>query len=214
MSTLMRAPQECASWVWELDEFATPGLESALMTAARMSAVLREHGLLEPGSLEWDWFVFGVGGLGLHTRLSLAGGPIDDAHLAQRVLQCRPVGFPDAQVSDILVSGSGTWVDAEGKHHREQRLVELTVSPDSIGLSAEVSVFHDIWGEFDFRGHPHPDVRKRNAPRLAAALQSLDSLLGVAAEPGEATYFGCAEGHAIQVPDVLDGRGPDLSDLL
>ncbi|MBT2509841.1 hypothetical protein J7I98_29040 [Streptomyces sp. ISL-98] len=210
----MRAPQECASWVWELDEFATPGLESALMTAARMSAVLRDHGLLEPSGLEWDWFIFGVGGLGLHTRLSLAGGAIDDARQAQRVVQCRPAGFPDAQVSDILVSGVGTWLDAEGKHRREHRLVELTVSPDSIGLSAEVAVFHDIWGEFDFRGQPHPDVCKRNAPRLAAALQALDSLLGVAAEPGEATYFGRAEGYGIQVPEVLDGRGPDLTDLL
>ncbi|WP_254709411.1 hypothetical protein [Streptomyces lunaelactis] len=115
----------------------------------------------------------------------------------------------------ILEPGSlETRLDAEGKHHREHRLVELTVSPDSIGLSAEAAVFHDIWGEFDFRGYPHPDVRKRNAPRLAAALQALDSLLGVAAESGEATYFGRAEGYGIQVPDVLDGRGPDLTDLL
>ncbi|MEU4497350.1 hypothetical protein AB0F96_28860 [Streptomyces sp. NPDC023998] len=214
MSILMRAPEECASWAWELDEFASPGLESALTTAARMSAVLREHGLLEPGSLEWDWFASGVGGLGVHTRLSLAGKSIYDADLAQRVLQCRPAGFPDAEVSDILVSGSGTWLDADGKHRRESRLVELTVSPDPIGLSAEVAVFHDIWGEFDFRGQPHPDVKKRNAPRLAASLQALDSLLGVAAEPGEPTYFGRAEGYGIQVPDVLDGRGPDLTDLL
>ncbi|MET8785910.1 hypothetical protein [Streptomyces sp. NPDC004589] len=53
MSTLMRAPQPCASWEWELDGFAPPGLESALMTAARMTVVLREHGLLEPSKLEW-----------------------------------------------------------------------------------------------------------------------------------------------------------------
>ncbi|MGW0841316.1 hypothetical protein ACWD26_14320 [Streptomyces sp. NPDC002787] len=28
------------------------------------------------------------------------------------------------------------------------------------------------------------------------------------------TYFGIAEGHGIKAPDVLDGRGPDLTDLL
>ena len=51
MSILMRAPEECASWEWELDGFATPGLDSALMTAARMSGVLRGHRLLEPSRL-------------------------------------------------------------------------------------------------------------------------------------------------------------------
>lgn len=53
-----------------------------------------------------------------------------------------------------------------------------------------------------------------NAPRLAAALRGLDGLLGVAAEPGEPTYLGVAEGHGIKAPDIIDGPGPDLTDLL
>ncbi|MFJ7946461.1 hypothetical protein ACIQ6K_22820 [Streptomyces sp. NPDC096354] len=101
-----------------------------------------------------------------------------------------------------------------GREHRERNLVTLAVSPDSRHLAAEVAVFHDIWGHFDFHGHPHPDVQKRNAPRLAAALQALDSLLGTTAEPGDATYFGRAEEYGIEMPDVINGRGPDLTDLL
>lgn len=213
MSTLLRSPRECASWTWELDRFAPPGLESALSVAARLSAVLRGYELLVPDSLEWDWFVPGSGGTGLITRMALLG-PIDDEEVPLRVGRSRPVGFPDAEVGSILVVGSGAWIDATGEKRREHRLVELTVTPDAPGIWAELAVFHDVWGPFDFRGMPHPEVEKHNAPRLAAALQDLDTTLGVAAEPGEPTYFGRAEGHGIKAPDVIDGRGPDLTDLL
>ncbi|MDT0571706.1 hypothetical protein RM704_30310 [Streptomyces sp. DSM 3412] len=216
MSTLLRSPSACASWTWELDGAAPRGPEllgSALSVAAGMSAVLRAHDLLVPESLEWDWFVYGSGGTGLVTRMSLLG-PLDDEDLPRRVERSRPVGFPDASVGSILVLGSGTWIDATGEKHGEHRLVELTVAPDVPGVWAELAVFHDIWGPCDFHGAPHPDVERRNAPRLAAALRSLDALLHVPAEPGDPTYFGTAEGHGVKRPDVIDGRGPDLTDLL
>lgn len=213
MSLLMRAPKECASWTWDLEDVAPAGLESALSVAARVSAVLRRHDLLVPDSLEWDWFVYGTGGTGTSTRLALLG-PIDDEEVRLRMERSRPVGIPDAQVGGILVSGSGTWIDAWGREHREHRLVELTVAPDAPGVWVELAVFHDVWGQFDFRGVPHPDVEKRNAPRLTAALQAVERELGVTAEPGEPTYFGRADGHGVAVPDVIDGRGPDLTDLL
>lgn len=213
MTILMRAPQECASWEWELDGFASPGLDSALMTAERMSALLRDHGLLEPSTLEWKWVVFGRGSIGVATRLALSGG-LDAAELAQKVQACRPLGHPDAEVGALTVSGTGTWFDAEGRERREPDLVTLTVYADARHLAAEVAVFHDIWGYCDFSGIPHPDVQKRNAPRLAAALQALDALLGMTAQPGDPTYFGHAAGHGVEMPDLIDGRGPDLMDML
>ncbi|MEU6014601.1 hypothetical protein ABZ826_11240 [Streptomyces sp. NPDC047515] len=213
MSILMRAPEECASWEWELDDFAPPGLNSALMTATRMSELLRGHDLLEPHSLEWMWIVYGVGGVGVTTRLSVMGR-LDEAELAQRIRRSHPSGFPDAEVGAISVSGRGMWLDAEGKERHESDLLALTVSPDELHLSAEVAVFHDIWGHFDFRGIPHPGIQKRNAPRLAAALHALDALLGTTAEAGDPTYFGHAEGYGIEMPDMIDGRGPDLTDRL
>ncbi|MFJ2897737.1 hypothetical protein ACIO87_22965 [Streptomyces sp. NPDC087218] len=213
MSILMRAPEECASWEWELDDFAPPGLDSALMTAARMSELLRSHNLLEPLSLEWMWIVYGVGSIGVSTRLPVMGR-LDEAELAQRIRQSHPSGFPNAEVGNILVSGRGVWLDAEGKEHHESDLITLTVSPDELHLSAEVAVFHDIWSYFDFRGTPHPAIQERNAPRLAAALRDLDVLLGTTAKPGDPTYFGKAQGYGIEMPDVIDGRGPNLTDRL
>ncbi|MGW0698281.1 hypothetical protein ACWD0A_02870 [Streptomyces sp. NPDC002867] len=214
MPRLIRAPRECGSWFWDLDDVAEPGLQAALQTAARMSAVLYEHELLDPVSLEWSWFEAGKGGLGIHSRLDMAGVSLDDAATVERVRACRPVGHPAADMSAILVVGPGTWLDAEGRRQREPRLVELTVCPDSIGHSAGLSVHHDVWGPCNFRGQPHPAVYASNAPRLSAALHDLDGLLRVAAEPGEPTYFGVAEGHGIKAPDIIDGLGPDLTDLL
>ncbi|MGT2529103.1 hypothetical protein ACU4GG_19780 [Streptomyces nojiriensis] len=209
---LRRAPRECGSWFWDLDDVVEPGLESALRTAAGMGAVLRKHSLLDPASLEWHWFQVGKGGLGIHSRLDLVRRSLYDPALPDDLRACRPAGRPRAEMGGILVLGSGAWFDASGTRHDEYRLVELMVSPDEIGPSAELSVHHDVWGECDFRGVPHPAIHANNAPRLATALRELDQLLGVEAEPGEPTYYGRAEGYGLQAPDLIDGRGPDLTD--
>ncbi|EST25178.1 hypothetical protein [Streptomyces roseochromogenus] len=212
MSMLMRAPRECASWFWDLEDYAPPGLQSALDTAARMSAVLQKYDLLRPSALEWHWAVPGKGSVA-KTRLQLLR-PLDDEQLARRIEELRPVGFPEAEFSGFLITGLGKWFDERGAQRQEYGLVELTVSSEPLGLSADVAVHHDIWGPFDFRGTPHPEVHQRNAPRLAAALKDLETLLGVIAEPGEPTYFGRAEGYGVGEPEAEGGRGPDLTDQL
>jgi hypothetical protein len=209
----MRAPEECASWEWELNDFAQPGLDSALMVAARMSEVLREHGLLEPSRITWDWTVFGRGSTGVGSSVTLWGA-VDGSELAQKVRAVQPLGLPEAEPGVLVVTGAGTWLDAEGEARSEPGLVELTVYPDERNLAAEVAVFHDVWGYCDFTGVPHPEVHDRNAPRLAAALRELSALLGVPAQPGDPTYFGHAEGYGMVAPDLIDGRGPDLTDKL
>ncbi|MBL1095180.1 hypothetical protein [Streptomyces coffeae] len=214
MSTLMRAPRECGSWLWDLEEFAPPGLESALTTAARMAEVLAAHDLLTPQRLEYRWYVLDSGGINITTNLALTV-PLSDAALPERVRGSRPVGFPDADVDDLHVVGPGRWVDAQGTPHTEPRLLDLSVSPAPVGLSAELAVHHDIWGWFDFAGRPHPDVHQRNAPRLTAAIEDLNALLGVSGEPGEPTYFGSATELGIATPDARDdGSGPDVTDRL
>ncbi|MCX5377635.1 hypothetical protein OOK34_14295 [Streptomyces sp. NBC_00091] len=206
----MRAPRECGSWYWDFEEAGGAGVGAALRTAAAMAGVLGRHGLLEPEALEWAW-VFGEGG----GRLELAGRALDDGALPGRVMELRPVGAARAEPGALYVLGSGTWFDAAGRGHREPGLVELSVDPDPVtGLFAELAVHHDVWGTCDFRGTPHPEVYGYNAPRLGAALAELDELLGVPAEPGEPTYFGMAEGYGLVAPDIIDGVGPDLTDLM
>ncbi|MBK3595963.1 hypothetical protein GT016_31830 [Streptomyces sp. SID3915] len=211
---LMRAPKECGSWFWNLDDVVEPGLESALRTAGRMSEILQKHSLLEPDALEWNWFEVGKGGTGIHSRLNLVGHTLTDPALPNSLRACRPNGHPHAEMGEIIVLGSGTWFDASGTAHNEYRLVELMVSPDEIGPSAELSVYHDVWGLCDFRGNPHPAIHAANAPRLSSALRELVQALGVEAELGEPTYYGRADSYELEAADIIDGRGPDLTDAV
>ncbi|WP_433406760.1 hypothetical protein [Streptomyces sp. CA-146814] len=208
----MRSPKACGSWSWSLEDVEEPGPEFALMIAARMSAVLEKYALLVPSSLEWAWFQTGRGGLGVHSRLNLVTRALDDPALPDALRACRPTGHPQAEIGGILVLGSGTWFDADGAQHREHRLVELMVAPDETDLWVELSVHHDVWGQCDFRGEPQSAIHTSNAPRLASALEELVQVLGVEAERGEPTYYGRAEGYGLAAPDIVDGRGPDLTD--
>jgi hypothetical protein len=121
----MRAPEEAASWEWELDAFAPPGLDSALATAVRMSEVLREHGLLRPDSLRWRWFVKGRGSVAT-TELAMPESPTEE-ELSRGIAESRPVAHPNAEVGALRMSGTGSWFDAEGAERRERDLVVLTV---------------------------------------------------------------------------------------
>ncbi|MFE7182866.1 hypothetical protein [Streptomyces erythrochromogenes] len=99
-----------------------------------------------------------------------------------------------------------------GERHEQYRLVELLPVPDEMDVWVELSVHHGVWGHCDFRGRPQPLTHANNAPRLAAALQELEQVLGVAAEHGEPTYYGRAEGYGLGAPDIIDGLGPDVAD--
>ncbi|WP_052758075.1 hypothetical protein [Streptomyces yangpuensis] len=207
---LMRAPQESGSWTWILDDVTGPDLEFALNAAARMSAVLEKHDLLEPHSIGWSWRHAARRGLAGDSCLSVSPSAIAGPALPDRLRSFHP----QARISSIILLGSGAWFDADGERHREDRLVELFLAPDETDVWVELSVHHDVWAQCDFQGRPQPRIHANNAPRLAAALREIEQVLGVAAEPGEPTYYGCAEGYGLKAPDIIDGLGPDVSGAL
>ncbi|MFF9512087.1 hypothetical protein ACF1BU_00170 [Streptomyces sp. NPDC014724] len=214
MTTLMRAPRECGSWYWDLYETAAPGLESALSVAARMCDVLARLELLAPIELKYSWYVLDAGPTGVTSTLELTG-PLGDPSVPGRVRGSRPSAHPSADIADIDVIGKGTWIDMAGQPREEPQLVDLSLSTAPTGLSAELSVHHDIWAWYDFAGHPHPEVYRNNAPRLTAALNELGTLLGAPPEPGAPTYFGAATPEGLATPDAYeDGLGPDLTGRL
>ncbi|MBB5933928.1 hypothetical protein [Streptomyces zagrosensis] len=214
MPLLERAPESCGAWIWELEEYAPAGLGNALLVAAEVASVLERRRLHKASALRFDWYAKEGGGTGFASQLSLRT-PLSDRRLTQRIRDAQPVGVPEAEVGDITVLGSGEWLDEQGVPHSEVNLISLITSPDPTGLAIELAVCHDVWMQNDFRGRPHPELYQRNAPRLAAALEELDTVLGVTAFPGEPTYFGIAEGHGIAMPDLdKDGFGPDLTDKL
>ncbi|MFD7497958.1 hypothetical protein ACFV8T_37390 [Streptomyces sp. NPDC059832] len=220
MSTLMRAPKHCGSWYWDLEESTPTGPESELIAATLIKAsqfieVLSSHDLLTATKIEYNWYAPNCGWTGLLSSLSIPETPLHTPDLPERVLGSRPTAYPNAYIREFYVTGSGTWFDSKGNPRKEFGLVNLSLSPFSIGISAEVAVHHDIWSWFDFSGRPHPEVYNRNAPRLANALREITSVLGVEPDPGEPTYFGHAVGFGVSTPDADDdGLGPNLTDHL
>ncbi|MFC9752604.1 hypothetical protein [Streptomyces sp. NPDC056921] len=214
MSTLKRAPRECGSWHWDLCDTTAPGLESALSVAAQMCNVLTRLELLTPVELKYSWYVLGVGPTGVTSTLELTK-PLEDPSVVGRVRGSRPSAHPAADIADIDVIGPGTWIDVAGQPREEPQLIGLSLSTAPTGLSAELSVHHDIWGWFDFTGRPHPEVYRHNAPRLTAALEELATLLDAPPEPGEPTYFGAATSEGLATPNAYeDGLGPNLTSRL
>lgn len=213
MSTLKRAPRECGSWYWDLCGAAAPGLESALSVAARMCDVLTRLELLTPIELQYSWYLLDVGPTGVTSALELTT-PLEDPSVVGRVRGSRPSAHP-ADIADIDVIGPGTWIDVAGQPREEPQLIGLSLSTAPTGLSAELSVHHDIWGWYDFTGRPHPEVYRHNAPRLTAALEELATLLDAPPEPGEPTHFGAATSEGLATPSACeDSLGPDLTSRL
>lgn len=214
MSILMRAPKECGSWYWDLEEVVPAGLESALLVAARVAEVLKRFDLLDPVRIEFGWYVLGSGPTGVRSTL-FTSLPLHDPALPEKVLGSQPAAFPDSEVGDLNIGGSGTWFDTAGKGRREPGLIEFSVSTDPYGPTVTLEVHHDIWSPLDFSGRPHPDVHERNAPRLSAALREITAVLGVSAETGDPTYFGHAVEFGIYTSEAQEnGLGIDLTDRL
>ncbi|MGW1188617.1 hypothetical protein [Streptomyces sp. NPDC002559] len=220
MSTLMRAPRHCGSWHWGLEEATPAGPESDLIAAtlfkaSQLAEVLKSHDLLTVTKIEYNWYAPRHGSTGLLSSLSIPATPLHDPELPGRVLGSRPAAYPNAYIGKFHITGSGTWFNEDGEPRKEPGLVNLSLHPLSIGISAELSVHHDIWSWFDFSGRPHPEVYNRNAPRLADALREITSVLGVDPEPGEPTYFGHAVGYGVSTGDADEnGLGLDVTDHL
>jgi hypothetical protein len=206
MSQLLRAPRPVGSWFWDDEDLERPAdLTQTLETAQQMADILREFGLLRTSGLEYRWDVYGTGPIGITTRLTLNQKRLNDAAVPDLILGSRPVSHPKAWPFHLYVTGRGTWIDAMGEEHEEFGLVDLSVPAEPDGQFAQLDVHHDIWSLYSFDGKPHPEIYRRNAPRLAAALKKLNDSLGLPATEDIGTTFGEAEGFGIR----LENPGPD-----
>lgn len=212
-TTLLRAPRDIASWMW-FPRHLESSLPAQYALAARIAEVTARHGLLAVPRIISAWRLGGVVMPQAQSTMQPTG-PLDDPATLAAVAAARPSGLPEsAQPGAMELIGPGTWLDADGAAHAEDSLVRITVDLPPGDAWVQLEVFHDVWMPCDFTGRPHPRIHERNAPRLAAAITDINTLLAAEAEPGEHTYFGHAVDLGVQNSVDDDGQPIDVTDLI
>jgi hypothetical protein len=213
MTILPSIPGISASWSWELELDDDLYLDRVVETAILISEILQEHKLMDLDQIDVHWLRKGHGFIGMRSVISNSGGDkADAAELVNRILASRPVRYTDTEPKKLVLSGPGCWVDTEGEEHRGHGLIEVTlfVTPEDIDVS--LGVRHDIWSWYDFSGNAHPEIYRRNAPRLSAVLKEIEERLGTETIPDEPTYFATPEQYGIRIdPPNENGRGFDAA---
>lgn len=216
MGDLLRAPESVGAWLWFVVPDGAPDTAAVLAPLAEAAAVLREHGLLHLESVDAVWEHPRGGRIDDLRTVPVPGGAITES-LVRDIEETRPSQSSEARLKLVRTHGSGTWVDGSGTARTEDDLVVLESMPVLDEISLEAAVHHDVWARYAFSGIPHPQVYDANAPRLAAALQGIETVMGTKTEPGDSTGFGRVQGYGIQDPepdDIEDGRAPDLTYLI
>ncbi|MDE3721855.1 MULTISPECIES: hypothetical protein [Nocardiopsis] len=188
-----------ASWSWEVnsddDDLTLADACDRLATAAH---VLTDEGLCVPRTMKVSWLRAGEGYSGFASLMDIdPAAALTAPDMARDVPIGRPAGLPDAEPQSITLSGPGAWIDAQGREEREHDLVDATVYLAPWFLDITVGVRHSIWRRTDFSGRPHPQVYRRNAPRLARALEGIEKALDLETAPGEPTSYGVPDKYGI-----------------
>ncbi|WP_328870975.1 hypothetical protein OHT76_13100 [Streptomyces sp. NBC_00287] len=94
-------------------------------------------------------------------------------------------GSPEGDVIvDVRIECPGYWRES-GIMHRAEKLfvIQVEIWKSSL-LMVTLETYSDAWLTVDTRDREQPEVYAENAPRLAAALKGITSLLGSAPVPG------------------------------
>ncbi|MDA0563781.1 hypothetical protein LG943_05485 [Streptomonospora sp. S1-112] len=214
MSLLTRSLKRTATWTWvvEHDEGAD-GFAAGAPVVVNVARALGETGVFTVEDVETQWFQDGVGYLGIRTRLSGAAG-LTPEDLVRRVWHTRPAAHEHAQPTILELRGTGYWIAADGTRRGEPDLFGVSFNVVDEDTMVELGVHHDIWAENDFAGRPHPEVHRRNAPRLEAVLLAVERALGVETEPDGATFLGTSFNYGVRAPSGANGRPLDVTERL
>lgn len=179
-------------WSWEVTSSAD-GFRPmrAAETAVAVWNVLAEQGLASP-----------VGKVGVSVRpvsdmrdarIEAGGLSLDPEPLAPGAGLSRAVAEAESLDGDSLVSVRvecpGFWLES-GVKHRVQKLfvIQVDIWKSSL-LVVTLETYSDAWLTMDTRDREQSEVYAENAPRLAAALEGISNLLGMAPTPGDPNRY-------------------------
>lgn len=216
MTQLLSAPSEIASWDWCIDIEPGDGLEDASTMTLSISRILECQSLMELTRLQVSWHRRGQGPIGFRSLISIRDPRgLNTEALAEQIMASQPAGYPETEVGQIELLGSGYWINANGEKKREGRLIDVSilVTPDDISVT--LGVRHDIWMRFDFSGKPHPNIYNSNKVRLSDTLKEIEETLGAETIPGDPTYFAEPAKYGIVTPEAnSEGFGRNETHML
>ncbi|MCN9239909.1 hypothetical protein NGF19_03755 [Streptomyces sp. RY43-2] len=92
-------------------------------------------------------------------------------------------------VLTIRIECPGYWLES-GVRHRAEKLFSIQVEVwDGNQLVVTLETYSDAWLTMDTRDREQPEVYAENAPRLAAALDSISAVLGASPTPGDENCY-------------------------
>lgn len=217
---VVRFGREVASWSFEdRDHIVTPlsrkSLDEMLALCQSAAEVLEAHDLLHATTVDISAWLRDVGGkMGYAasengSTLTFRPGEVPARELAKRsdelmrLVEAEHGGFRYPR--SFLIRGEGTVFDAAGTP------VPL---PDVMWIACGTADHHiltvgtqcDAWLPATLRAEPQPEVWRRNAPRLEAALRALEERLGLELEWDEVSRYAVNKGYHLVNHSAADGE--------
>ncbi|MFC9931247.1 hypothetical protein [Streptomyces sp. NPDC127190] len=125
--------------------------------------------------------------------MAVDGVPLEPQPLSPETALSRAMAQVDSLEGDLLVGVRiecpGCWLESGVKHRVEKLFVVQVDIWQSSLLVVTLETYSDAWLTMDTRDREQPEVYAANAPRLAAALESISAVLGGAPTPGDENRY-------------------------
>ncbi|MFI8892576.1 hypothetical protein [Streptomyces paradoxus] len=146
-------------------------------------------------------------------RVRVDGLSLEPEPLSPGTALSRAVGEADSLEGDFVVGVRvecpGYWLE-KGAKHRVEKLFTIQVDIwKRTLLVVTLETYVDAWLTVDTRDREQPEVHAENAPRLAAALTGISSLLSSAPTPGDPNRHATPSEGGFEDPRI---EGPAYDD--
>lgn len=187
-------------------------LRQSVVATALAATVLDRAGLLHPQTLRChSW-------LRLQNDFPVAESMLPELVMEDQIpLQVEEIetvvrqflvshGIQDAFPRTVVVLGPGEVANLTGDTNSLDRMFDLEVLYDGVGVTVSLATYTDIWMPFDLSARPQQEIAEANAPRLASALRKLGAALQTEVDPAEPTKFAEPVDYGLSNHRDVDGE--------
>jgi hypothetical protein len=209
---VITSSQPVGDWSWEVtsDAGTFEPVRAAEVVVAVWDLLARQELAVPVGSVNVS---VRASGDSRDVRLQAEGLVLEPEPLSPGTALSRAVAEATSTAGDVVVSVRiqcpGIWMESGVRHRAEKLFVIQAEIWKRALLVLTLETYADAWLTVDTRDRKQPEVHAENAPRLAAALGEISSLLGCAPTPGEPNRFATPAETGFEDPQI---EGPAYDD--